>query len=46
MEGEKSKVQQELDNYRKDGIAYLSDEDTNIDFSKVDAPIKTTTPNE
>ena len=40
MAKEPNKVQQELDKYRKTGIAYLSKEDKKLDFSKVDKPKK------
>jgi hypothetical protein len=33
---EKNNVQEELDEYRKTGIAYLSEDDVDMDFSNVD----------
>lgn len=36
MAEEKNKVQEELDKFRETGIAYLSEEDKDFDFSKVD----------
>ena len=36
MAKEKNKVQEELDKYRQDGKAYLSEKDKDMDFSKVD----------
>lgn len=37
-EEEKSQAQKELDEYLKTGIAHLSEEDRDMDFSKVDRP--------
>ncbi len=38
MKKEKSKAQKQLEEFRKTGIAYLSEEDKDFDFSKVDDP--------
>lgn len=40
MAKEKSDAQKELDTYRETKIAYLSADDTDMDFSKTDDPNK------
>ena len=37
---QKNEAQKELEEYRKTKIAYLSDSDKNMDFSKCDNPKK------
>lgn len=40
MAKEKSNAQKELDEFRETKIAYLSDNDIDMDFSKIDDPNK------
>lgn len=38
MTEEKTEAQKELDEFRKTGVAYLSEEDKDMDFSKTGKP--------